>query len=86
MKQKKLTDLSNKDLLKKKKEIKNDKIIGATIVGFTVGIAIYSAVKNGLDFFTFFPLFLAYMMIKNSSNNKLLEKEIEKEIESRKLK
>ena len=33
------------------------------MIGFTVGIAIYSAVKNGLDFFTFFPLFLAYIRI-----------------------
>ncbi len=81
-----LRDLSDKELVKKTKEIKNDKIIGAIIIGFTVGIAIYSAVKNGLDFFTLFPLLLAYIMIKNSSNNKLLEREIEKEIESRNLK
>jgi len=86
MVEKKLTDLSNKELIKKKKELKNDKIIGAIIIGFTVGVAIYSAVKNGLVFFTFFPLFLAYIFIKNSSNNNLLEKEIEKEIESRNLK
>ena len=86
MKTKKLTDLSDKELLKKVNDIKNDKVIGAIIIGFTVGVAIYSAVKNGLDFFTFFPIFLAYMLIKNSSNNKLLEKEIEEEIESRNLK
>lgn len=83
MKQKKLTDFNIDELLQKKKKLKNDKTIGAAIVGFTVGIAIYSAVKNGLDFFTFFPLFLAYIFIKNSSNNKLLEQEIEQEIESR---
>ena len=86
MESKRLTDLSDKELAKIVKEIKNDKVIGAIIIGFTIGIAIYSAVKNGLDFFTFFPLLLAYFMMKNSSNNKLLEKEIEKEIESRNLK
>ena len=86
MEEKKLTDLSNKELIKKKKELKNDKIIGAIIIGFTVGVAFYNTVKNGLDFFTFFPLFLAYIFIKNSSNNNLLEKEIEKEINSRNLK
>jgi hypothetical protein len=63
MKTKKLRDLSDKELIKKSKDI-----------------------KNGVDFFTFFPLFLAYIIIKNSSNNKLLEKEIEKEIASRNLK
>lgn len=66
MEQKKLTDFNNDELLLKKKKLKNDKIIGAAIVGFSVGIAIYSAVKNGLDFFTFFPLFLAYIFINNS--------------------
>ena len=86
METKRFTDLSDEELAKKAKGIRNDKIISAIIIGFTVGIAIYSVVKNGVDFFTFFPLFLAYIIIKNSSNNKLLEKEIEKEIESRNLK
>lgn len=86
MEAKSLTDLNDKELEKKKKEIKNDKIIGAIFIGFTVGIAIYNTIKNGLEFFTLFPLFLAYIMIKNSSNNKLLESEIEKEIKSRNLK
>ncbi|WP_297091111.1 hypothetical protein [uncultured Draconibacterium sp.] len=86
MEAKKIADLSDKELLRKKKKIKNDKLIGATIVGFVIGIAIYSGVKNGLDFFTFFPLFLVYIFIKSSSNNKLLEKEIEIEIEARNLK
>lgn len=80
---KKLADLSDEELAKKKKSIKNDKVLGAVLVGFVVGIAIYSAIKNGLDFFTFFPLFLAYLLIKNSSNNKLLENEIEEEIKVR---
>ena len=86
METKRFADLSDEELAKKAKGIRNDKIISAIIIGFTVGIAIYSVVKNGVDFFTFFPLFLAYIIIKNSSNNKLLEKEIEKEIESRNLK
>lgn len=84
MEVKKIIDLTDKELKKKTKEIKNDKVIGAVIIGFTVGIAIYSAVKNGLDFFVLLPLFLAYIIFKNSSNNKLLEREIE--IESRNLK
>lgn len=81
-----LTELSDQELLQKIKEIKNNIIIDAAIVGFTIGIAIYGAVKNGLEFFTFFPLILAYVIIKNSKNNKILEKELQKELDSRNLK
>jgi len=86
MKTENLTDLSDQELLHKIKKLKTNKIIDASIVGFTIGIAIYSAVKNGLEFFTFFPLILAYIVVRNSTNNKILEKEIQKELKSRNLK
>jgi Na+-translocating ferredoxin:NAD+ oxidoreductase RnfD subunit len=86
MKSENLTELSEKELLQKIKTIKTNKIIDATIIGFTIGIAVYSAVKNGLGFFTFFPLILAYVIVRNSTNNKILEKEIQKELKSRNLK
>ena len=83
MKTEYLKELSDQELLQKIKNLKTNKIIGATIIGVTIGIAIYSAVKNGSGFFTFFPLILGYMIIRNSRNNKILEKEIQKELESR---
>ena len=86
MKTENLTELNNQELLHKIKKLKTNKIIDALIVGFTIGIAIYSAAKNGLEFFTFFPLILAYVVIKNSTNNKILENEIQKELKSRNLK
>ena len=81
-----LTELSDQELVQKIKKIKNNIIIDAVIVGFTIGIAIYGAVRNGLEVFTFFPLLLAYVIIKNSGNNKILEKEMQKEFNSRNLK
>jgi hypothetical protein len=83
MKPEYLTELSDQELLQKIKNLKTNKIVDATIIGVTIGIAIYSAVKNGFGFFTFFPLILAYMIIRNSSTNETLEKEIQKELESR---
>ncbi len=85
MKDKNLANLSEQELLQKMKKIKSNKIIDSAIIGFTVGIAIYGAIKNGLEFFTFFPLILAYMFVRNSANNKLLEKEIKEELKSRKV-
>lgn len=83
MKPTNLTELTDQELLQKAKNLETNKIVDATIVGVTFGIAIYSVVKNGLGFFTFFPLILAYMLIRNSNTNKMLAKEIQKELDSR---
>ncbi len=86
MKPQNLTEFSDQEILKKRKNLKTNKIIDATIIGMTFGVFFYSAVKNGFGFFTFFPLIIGYLIIKNSKNNKILEKEIQKEITSRNLK
>ncbi|MNK06727.1 hypothetical protein D3C87_246260 [compost metagenome] len=78
-----LTKLSNEELLKKSKELKNGKIINAAIVGFTIGIFCYSAVNNGFGLFTFFPLIITYLVIKNAKNDKILAAEVEKELKVR---
>ncbi len=84
MKLENLTELSDLELSQRLKKIKTSKIVDAVIIGFTVGIAVYSLVKNGVGFFTFFPLVLGYLVVRNSKNNQLLITEIEKEINSRK--
>jgi len=83
MKPENLTELSEQTLLKKVKEIKTNKIIDAVIIGVTIGIVVYSAVKNGFGFFTFFPLLITYIIVRNSNNTKILEAAIQKELESR---
>ena len=86
MKPEKLTELSDQELLQNLKAIKTNKIIDALIIGVTIGIVIYSAVKNGFVFFTFFPLILAFIIGRNSKNNQILENEIQNELASRNLK
>ncbi|ESU22731.1 hypothetical protein FEDK69T_19910 [Flavobacterium enshiense DK69] len=83
MKPENFTELSDQELLQKIKKMKTNKIVDAAIIGLTIGIVIYSAVKNGFGFFTFFPLLLTFMIVRNSNNNKILEREMQKEIESR---
>lgn len=85
MKSENLTELSDQELLKKIKNLKNNKIVDATIIGFTIGIVFYSAVENGFGFFTFFPLIITYLIIRNSKNNKIIENEIQKELKVRNL-
>ncbi len=86
MKTENFTELNDQELIQKIKSIKTNKIIDAIIIGVTIGIAIYSAVNNGFGFSTFFPLILAYVIVRNSTNNKILEEEIKKELKSRDLK
>lgn len=82
MKQRKITELTDEELLVKRKQFKSNQILNAVILGVFVGIAIYSLIKNGLGFFTFFPLIFAYLLFKHQINFK----ELEKEIKSRNLK
>lgn len=85
MNNKELAALSNEELLKKRQAMKNGKLINATIIGFTIGIFIYSVVNNGWGIFSFFPLIIAYLIMKNSANDKILENEILKELKARNL-
>lgn len=85
MKIENLSELSDNELLGKQKKIKRNKVIDSAAIGFTIGIVAYSAVKNGFTFFTFFPLILTFFILRNSKNNKMLEKEIEKELKIREL-
>jgi hypothetical protein len=85
MKPENLAAYSNEQLVEAFKKLKTDKIINAFIIGITIGVFFYSVVKNGFGFFTFFPLLIGYLLIKNSSNSKILEKEILKEMKDRSL-
>jgi len=76
MEHKELADLTNEELLEEKKKIQYNKIANATLIGVCIGVFIYSAVKNGFGFFTFFPLFLTYPFLKNGKKIQELEKEL----------
>ena len=78
-----LNNLTDAELLRKRKSVKNGKLVNAVIVGFTIGIFVYSAANKGFGLFTFFPLAIAYLLVRNSANEKILESEIEKELKSR---
>ncbi len=70
MKDKEPLEFTDKELLEAGKKLKYNLIINAALIGFLVGIIIYSVVKNSVGFLTLIPLFLAYKLIKNSQKNK----------------
>lgn len=58
------------ELLEGQKKVNSNNIYNAILIGFLIGIALYSTVKHGLGFFTFFPLFFVYLLIKKRKTNK----------------
>ena len=65
MEKKEFAALTIEKVLEEKKKIQYNKIANVSLIGFCIGIFIYSAVKNGFGFFTFSPLLLTYLFIKN---------------------
>ncbi|WP_353125241.1 hypothetical protein [Parapedobacter pyrenivorans] len=69
MKQKGLSELTDKELLQLAKKSKSTNITNAVLIGFLIGIVFYSVMKNSLGFLTLIPLFFAYVLINKSKHN-----------------
>lgn len=83
MKEKDLSELTDQELLDKKQKLKSGKIISAVLIGFLIGIAVYSSVKHGIGFFTIFPLIFVLILTTQWKKN---DQSINRELESRNLK
>jgi riboflavin transporter FmnP len=69
-----LSALTDQELLEKAKKMKSTTIINALLIGFMIGVIIYSVVKNTLGFFTLIPLYFVYKLANNAKNEKELKK------------
>ena len=74
MKQKEPADLTNEELLLEAKKIKTNNIYDAAIFGFLIGVAVYSAVRNGFGWLTFLPLIYVPIAAKNKVRNREVER------------
>ena len=83
MEQKELSEFTDQELLDEARKKKLNSIKYALLIGFLMGIVIFSVVKNSLGFFTLIPLFFAYKLI---SNSKYDNKELENLLKERNLK
>ncbi len=83
MEQKKLSALTDQELLQEAKKMKSTSIINAVLIGFLAGVVFYSIVKNSWGFLTLIPLFFAYKLINNSKHT---TKELEQHLKERNLK
>lgn len=78
MNKEQLNKLTDEELLNEVKKMKSNSIINALLIGFCIGIIIWSVAKNTWGFLTLIPLFFIYRIVNNSRNNKEL-KEVLKE-------
>jgi len=74
MEQKKLSELTNEELVQEAKNMKPTKLYDAVIFGLLIGIAIYSSVANGFGLLTFLPLVYLPIAARNRTKIKALEK------------
>jgi hypothetical protein len=65
MEQKALADLTDQELLAEAKKMKWASIQYAFIIGFLIGIVVFSVAKNSVGWFTLIPLYFAYRLVKN---------------------
>ena len=68
-----LSKLTDEQLLAADKSMKSTNIMNAVLIGLMIGIAVYSTIKNGFGFFTFFPLIFVFVLVKNSVKKKELD-------------
>lgn len=67
-------ELSNEALLQEAKKSKSAKMYDAAIIGFLIGVAVYSTVKNGWGLLSFLPLVYIPIVAKNKAKYAGLEK------------
>ncbi|MDO6760030.1 FUSC family protein [Tamlana sp. 2_MG-2023] len=73
MTKRKLEQLSDEELLNKKKSLKRSKLIKAALIGFCIGIIVYSVAENTWGLVTLIPVFFVYKLVNNSKKDKELE-------------
>jgi hypothetical protein len=83
MKEKQLSELTDQELLQAAKKMKSTSILNAVLIGFLIGIVVYSVAKNTWGFLTLIPLIFAYKLINNSKHR---NKELESLLKERNLK
>ena len=76
MNQHELSQLSDQELLDETRKCKPSPLIDAFLIGFLVGIVIYSIDLNSWGLVTLVPLLLIYLFLKKPKRYQALQKEL----------
>ncbi len=76
-----LSGLTYAELLAEAKKLKSFSITNAFLIGFLVGIVVFSVFKNSWGMLTFIPLYLVYKLVNDPRNKR--RKDIEQLLKER---
>ena len=76
MNQKELSELTDQELLDEAKKMKSFSIMNGFLIGFLIGIIVYSIAKNSWGMLTLIPLYFAYKLINDPKNKRKKDIEI----------
>jgi hypothetical protein len=76
MDKKDLTGLTVEELKEEAKKLKSFSIMNAFIIGFLIGIVVYSLIKNTFGFLMLIPLYIIYKLVNDPREKR--KKEVEK--------
>lgn len=68
--EKQLSELTDQALLNEAQKLKSFSITNAFIIGFLIGIVIYSIAKNSWGFLTLIPLYFIYKLVNDPKNRR----------------
>lgn len=76
MNQKELSELTDQELLDEAKKMKSFSIMNGFLIGFLIGIIVYSIAKNSWGMLTLIPIYFAYKLINDPKNKRKKDIEI----------
>ncbi|NKI35817.1 FUSC family protein [Wenzhouxiangella sp. XN79A] len=74
MDEQELSRLSDDEFRARRKEMKTAEIAHAVLIGFMVGIIVYSVAKNTWGLVTLIPLFFIFKVLHRPERNRALKK------------
>ena len=69
MKEKELSELTERERLEEAQKMKSTTMINALLIGVVFGVVVYGVVKNNFGLLALIPLFIVFKMFNNSKND-----------------
>jgi hypothetical protein len=76
MNPKKVSELTDQELMEEAKKIKSSPIVDALFIGFLIGIIVYSVAGSSWGFLTLIPLGMVYLLLKKQKRNEAVKEEL----------